>query len=119
MTLVIQLSPDMEQRLQQEAARNGQPAGDFARAVLEERLAGARTPASDPYAGLERATAEEAQTLIRTQGVQPVDRFENLIGSPWPDALSTDDSDVVRRDGLEGGGPSFPYDEPAFLDAGV
>src|SRR5713226_6812514 len=38
MTLTIDLPPDLERRLQEEAARRGQAPSDFARAVLEDRL---------------------------------------------------------------------------------
>ncbi len=38
MTLTIELSPELERRLSEEAARWGQAPDDFARAVLEDRL---------------------------------------------------------------------------------
>ena len=38
MTLTIELPPELERRLSEEAARLGQAPGDFARSVLEERL---------------------------------------------------------------------------------
>jgi plasmid stability protein len=38
MTLIIELPPELERRLEEEAARRGQAAGEFARSVLEERL---------------------------------------------------------------------------------
>jgi predicted transcriptional regulator len=38
MTLTIELPPELEQRLAEEAARQGQAPGDFARAVLEDRI---------------------------------------------------------------------------------
>jgi predicted transcriptional regulator len=38
MTLTIDLPPELERRLQEEAARRGQAPADFARAVLEDRL---------------------------------------------------------------------------------
>jgi hypothetical protein len=37
-TLTIDLPPALEQRLQQESAREGLPAEEYARKVLEERL---------------------------------------------------------------------------------
>jgi predicted DNA-binding protein len=43
MTLVIELPPELERRLEEEAARCGQDMGAFARAVLEERLAAVAT----------------------------------------------------------------------------
>ena len=38
MTLTIELPPELEQRLAEEASRLGQAPGDFARTVLEDRL---------------------------------------------------------------------------------
>ena len=38
MTLTIDLPPALEERLQQESAREGLPAEEYARKVLEERL---------------------------------------------------------------------------------
>jgi predicted transcriptional regulator len=38
MTLTIELPPELERRLADEAARQGQAPGDFARAVLEARI---------------------------------------------------------------------------------
>lgn len=40
MTLVIELSPEMEQRLKEATARVGQAPDEFARAAVEARLAG-------------------------------------------------------------------------------
>ncbi len=39
MTLHIELSPELERRVAKEAARRGQQPAEFARAVLEEKLA--------------------------------------------------------------------------------
>lgn len=39
MTLMLDLSPDLEQRLKQEAARAGVPAAQYVLKTLEERLA--------------------------------------------------------------------------------
>jgi len=41
MTLVLDLPPDLERRVEEEAARVGQAPADFLRAVVEERLAAA------------------------------------------------------------------------------
>jgi plasmid stability protein len=41
MTLMIDLPPELERRLEEEAARRGQDVGEFARALLEEKLAAA------------------------------------------------------------------------------
>jgi hypothetical protein len=42
MSLTIELPPEMERQLRDEAAREGQDTASFARALLEERLAAAR-----------------------------------------------------------------------------
>jgi hypothetical protein len=39
MTLLIELPPELEQRLEEEAARRGQAPAEFVRAVVEEKLA--------------------------------------------------------------------------------
>jgi hypothetical protein len=43
MSLTIDLSPELERRLAEEAARRGQGAAEFARSVLEERLTTTRS----------------------------------------------------------------------------
>ena len=91
MALTIELSPDLERRLAEEAARQGQAVEEFARAVLEGRLAplggperhGERTPTQmldDFFARSPRSTAEELAALARQQGVDPVPGFEHLFG---------------------------------------
>jgi hypothetical protein len=50
MTLTIDIPPELEQRLQDEAARKGVPAEDYARMLLEEQLVLSdhdRAPAED------------------------------------------------------------------------
>jgi hypothetical protein len=42
MSLTIELSPELERQLRVEAAREGRAPEEFARAVIEERLAAAR-----------------------------------------------------------------------------
>lgn len=46
MTLTIDLPPALEERLQEESAREGLPAEEYARKVLEERLLPAGTDAA-------------------------------------------------------------------------
>lgn len=61
MTLTIDLSPDTERQLREEAARQGQDAAEFARSVLEERLAAARDERARRIATLmEQWNAEDA-----------------------------------------------------------
>lgn len=62
MTLHIELSPELERRVTEEAARRGQRPADFARAVLEEKLgASSRRERSQRIAALlEQWAAEDA-----------------------------------------------------------
>jgi plasmid stability protein len=62
MTLIIELPPEIERRLTEEAARHGQAAEEFARAVLEERLAAA-SAAGQREAQMERN--RQAIALLR------------------------------------------------------
>src|SRR5947209_4391684 len=67
MTLILDLPPDLERQLAQEAARRGQPVDACARALLEERLG---TPAS------ERVGVDEKQSAPHIP--EPSDLFEAL-----------------------------------------
>jgi hypothetical protein len=91
MALTIDLTPDLERRLADEAARLGQPAELFARAILEERLAPSggtnrrdgRTPEQilgDYFARCPRASPEDLAALAREQGIEPVSDFALLRG---------------------------------------
>lgn len=61
MTLAIELSPEVEQRLRDEAARCGQDTEEFARTVLEERLAVSQKERARRVAALmEQWNAEDA-----------------------------------------------------------
>lgn len=51
MTLTIDLPPELEERLQEESAREGLPAEEYARKVLEERLLPAGVDASSDANG--------------------------------------------------------------------
>jgi hypothetical protein len=61
MTLTIELPPEMEQRLEEEAARLGKAPAEFVRAVVEEKLA------ASPAAGREsvRQRNQAALALLR------------------------------------------------------
>jgi hypothetical protein len=91
MALIIDLTPDLERRLADEAARLGQPAELFARAILEERLTppggtnrrDGRTPEQilgDYFARCPRASPEDLAVLAREQGIEPVSDFALLRG---------------------------------------
>src|SRR5207248_246073 len=66
MKLIIELSPELEQRLAEEAAQHGQPAEEFARAVLEERLAAPTAKRKEA----QRAQNQRAITLLRQWSVE-------------------------------------------------
>jgi hypothetical protein len=92
MTLMIELEPEVERRLAEEAARRGMAVAEFARWVLEERLRGGypepdhrleRTPeqiVSEFFARVPRRSPEDLAALARQQGILPVTRFEALLG---------------------------------------
>ncbi len=61
MTYTIDLAPELEPRLQEEAARHGQDTKDFLRHVVEERLAAPKE--ERPF--YETATAEEWKRELR------------------------------------------------------
>jgi hypothetical protein len=61
MSLTIDLPPEVERQLREEASRKGQDATAFARAVLEEQLAAARAERARRIAALmEQWNAEDA-----------------------------------------------------------
>jgi len=61
MTLTIELPPELERRLQEEAVRHGQAPAEFVRTAVEEKLASA--PAEQREAQLQRNQA--ALALLR------------------------------------------------------
>jgi hypothetical protein len=90
MVLKIELSPDLERRLAEEAARRGQAEEEFARTVLEERLAppgepdrrGERTATQildDFFVQFPRSVPAELAELARQQGVTPLPGVEHLL----------------------------------------
>jgi hypothetical protein len=102
MALMIELSPELERRLAEKAARRGQGEEEFARTVLEERLAltgeldqsEERTPKqilADFFARFPRSAPEELAELARQQGVQPFLGLENPLGGA---PAGEDDFDV-------------------------
>jgi hypothetical protein len=119
MALTIELPPELERRLEKEAARCGQDAGDFARSVLEERLASlpGEAPAVSPGlpGALPRATLEEVQAFLRAEGARPVERLEDLRGDFWPEDESVDDFLAARRRWQQEGSSGFPQDQPAEI----
>jgi hypothetical protein len=113
---MIELTPELERRLEREAARHGQKPQEFARTVLEERLTGLTASASPDleslFADLPRRTPEEVQAFLRAQGATPVERFEDLLGDFWPAGESVDEFLEARRRWQREGSPGFPWDQP-------
>jgi plasmid stability protein len=99
MTLTIELPPELEQRLEQAAARHGQAAAEYARRVLEERLLEVRPPSpTDPWAGMPRRPWSEVIDLAREQGASLSARLEELAGNFWPEDETCDEFiATVRR----------------------
>ncbi len=95
-TLTITLTPHLEKRLQDVAARAGQQPEEFARELLVERL---DEPASVFLLpdGLPRRSTDELLALARAQGVKPVTEPEQLLGGFWPEGESVDDFLEARR----------------------
>jgi hypothetical protein len=116
MAVNINLSPEMERRLEEEAARRGQDAEGFARSVLEEKLASLPSEGHRPiealFADLPRAMSEEIQAFLQAQGAKPVERFSDLLGDFWPEDESVDDFLEARRRWQLEGGSGFPWDQP-------
>jgi hypothetical protein len=74
MALIIELSPELERRLEEEAARCGQEVGDFARTVLEERVTTGPTGKS-----MWRKLVEIGDQLPEVERARlPADASENL-----------------------------------------
>lgn len=107
----IELPPDVERRLAEEAARRGQNVEELAIAILQTRLAAPdqepdqpveRTPEhilSDFSARFPRRSPDDLAELARQQGVQPVARFEDLLGEgpAGGDEFDIDDFHAARK----------------------
>jgi hypothetical protein len=104
MTLIIELPPELEERLQREAAEHGLPATEFARALLEERLVETPAPA-EVLPDVPRATAEEIETLRREGTV--IERFGEMLGNFWPEGEDVDDFVSARRAWQQEGGEDY------------
>jgi len=89
--LTIEMTPELEQRLQEEAARSGQSLAGVAFVILRQRLvpsaggAGVREDVLALFEGLPRRTPADLLALAQAQGVKPVARFEDLLGDFWPE----------------------------------
>jgi hypothetical protein len=59
-TLMIDVPPELESQLQEEAAKKGLPVSDFVRAVLESQITPGAIPARQPVTAEERAARVDA-----------------------------------------------------------
>jgi hypothetical protein len=105
--LTIDLSPDLERRLQREAEKHGQGVGDYARRVLEASLASPpEAPRASAWADLPQRAPEELDALAASQGAPLAVRFDDLIGDFWPEDESADEVVATirrwRREGARG-----------------
>jgi predicted transcriptional regulator len=98
MTLTIELPPELARRLEEQASRSGQAPAEYARAVLEEKLAGAVVEVGSVYAGLPRRDPRELADLARQQGAPTAVRFEDLLGNFWPEEESADEIIATLRE---------------------
>jgi hypothetical protein len=104
-TLMIEVTPELEQRLLEEAAKSGQSVADVAFAILQQRLVPPVGGASGPEAihalfeGLPRRTPADLLELADAQGVKPVERFEDLLGDFWPEEETCDQFLAWLREG--------------------
>jgi hypothetical protein len=105
MTLTVELPPEMEQRLEEEAARRGQDTGAVARALLEEKLA-SLPPGQYAWS---RATVGEVAALLDASGAKPVQDLRDLQGDFWPEHDSVDEFLQSRRSWQHDSGPGFPW----------
>jgi hypothetical protein len=101
--LMIEVTPELEQRLQEEAAKTGQSVAEVAFAILQEQLApavgGAPEDVGALFEGLPRRSPADLLRLAEAQGVKPVERIEDLQGGFWPADESCDQFIAWLREG--------------------
>jgi hypothetical protein len=90
--LTTDLSPEQEERLRLVAEQRGQALPDCAAALLNEKLAEVVPPApEEPWAGLPRRSWAEIEAMAREQGAPLTARYEDLLGSFWPEDETGDE----------------------------
>jgi hypothetical protein len=91
-SLRIDVPPELESRLREEAAKRGQGVGDYARMLLEASLLASPQVADDAiWNGLPRRVPEELDALARSQGAPLAVHAEDLLGDFWPEDESCDE----------------------------
>jgi hypothetical protein len=94
--LTIEMTPELEQRLEEEAVRSGRSVAEVALVALHKELLppadapGLRGTVSALFEGLPHRTLSDLQALADAQGVRPVARPEELRGDFWPEEENAD-----------------------------
>ncbi|MBV9849766.1 MAG: hypothetical protein JO250_08860 [Armatimonadetes bacterium] len=89
MTITIDLAPEAEARLQQEAIRNGQDTQEFVKGLLEQQVSFLLSRPAEPPAWL-------AELKPRDPAYADRNGFADIVGK-WPG----DESDAVVQAALE------------------
>jgi hypothetical protein len=98
--LTIEVTPDLQRRLEQSAAERGLAVSEYARAVLEA------TVLPPPAASKPEDAPADLEALAADQGAPLAARFEDLLGDFWPEDETADDFITAvrewRREGASG-----------------
>jgi hypothetical protein len=103
--LTIEMTPELEQRLQEEAVRSGRSLAEVALVALHKELlppsgaARLREDVQALYEALPRRSAADLHALAEAQGVRPVERLEDLRVDFWPEEESGDQFLAWLREG--------------------
>jgi hypothetical protein len=105
--LTIEMTPELEQRLEEEAAKSGHSVAEVALVILRQRFAPPARGASIQedvqalFAGQPRRTPADLLVLAEAQGIKPVARFEDLLGDFWPEEETGDQFLAWLREGRQ------------------
>jgi hypothetical protein len=100
MSLTIDLSPELEQRLQERAAREGRDTLELVRMAVEQWLswtASQQISRAELLAGIPLRTPADLLELARVQGVSPLPPLETYLGGVWPEEDEVDEFLSARR----------------------
>lgn len=116
MTLTVELPPELERRLNEEAARLGQAPAEYVLGLVEERLAAPPGTSGEELlpCGVRRRSATELLALAKQQGVKSVERFEDLLGpeeEPGEEPFDVDAFLAARREWYRDEN-LFPFSDP-------